>query len=83
MGVWELMLLAVGVSMDAFAVSICKGLSTKKTSPLHMAKCLYRMATCSCLKPVYVGGTIYGIFCLLNRLLPKRLVNAIVGKLYC
>ena len=39
MGFWELMLLAVGVSMDAFAVSICKGLSTKKTSPLHMAKC--------------------------------------------
>ena len=39
MGFWELMLLAVGVSMDAFAVSICKGLSTKKISPLHMAKC--------------------------------------------
>lgn len=52
-------------------------------TPMHMAKCLYRMATCRCLKPMYVGGTIYGIFCLLNRLLPKRLVNAIVGKLYC
>ena len=39
MGFLELMLLAVGVSMDAFAVSICKGLSTKETSPLHMAKC--------------------------------------------
>lgn len=29
MGFWELLLLAVGLSMDAFAVSICKGLSMK------------------------------------------------------
>ena len=27
---WEIFLLAVGLSMDAFAVSICKGLSIKK-----------------------------------------------------
>lgn len=39
MGFWELLLLAIGVSMDAFAVSVCKGLSTKKASPIHMAKC--------------------------------------------
>ena len=32
MGFWTLLLLAVGVSMDAFAVSICKGLSMKKGS---------------------------------------------------
>ena len=30
MGIFELLLLAVGLSMDAFAVSICKGLSMKK-----------------------------------------------------
>ena len=30
MGFAELLLLAVGVSMDAFAVSVCKGLSMKK-----------------------------------------------------
>lgn len=30
MGIVELLLLAVGLSMDAFAVSICKGLETKK-----------------------------------------------------
>ena len=30
MGFGELMLLAVGVSMDAFAVSVCKGLAMKK-----------------------------------------------------
>ena len=32
MGFAELMLLAVGVSMDAFAVSICKGLAMKKAT---------------------------------------------------
>ena len=32
MGFWELFLLAIGVSMDAFAVSICKGLAMRKAS---------------------------------------------------
>lgn len=32
MGIIELVLLAVGLSMDAFAVSICKGLETRKIS---------------------------------------------------
>ena len=31
----ELFLIAVGLSMDAFAVSICKGLSTKKLTARH------------------------------------------------
>jgi putative Mn2+ efflux pump MntP len=30
MSFWELVLIAVGLSMDAFAVSICKGLSMKR-----------------------------------------------------
>jgi len=30
MGVWDLLGIAVGLAMDAFAVSICKGLATKK-----------------------------------------------------
>ena len=32
MGIGELLLLAVGVSMDAFAVSICKGLAMKRVT---------------------------------------------------
>ena len=32
MGLIELFILAVGLSMDAFAVSICKGLSLRKVS---------------------------------------------------
>ena len=39
MGFWELFLLAVGLSMDAFAVSVCKGLSSKKASINNMCKC--------------------------------------------
>ena len=31
----ELLIIAVGVSMDAFAVSICKGLSVRKLRPRH------------------------------------------------
>ena len=32
MGIGELLLLAVGLSMDAFAVSVCKGLSLRKAT---------------------------------------------------
>ena len=35
MQLWELFLIAVGLSMDAFAVSICKGLSVQKIKPPH------------------------------------------------
>lgn len=31
----ELLLIAVGLSMDAFAVSVCKGLSTRHLKPAH------------------------------------------------
>lgn len=33
----ELLIIAVGVSMDAFAVSICKGLSVQRVRPRHVA----------------------------------------------
>ena len=32
----ELLIIAVGVSMDAFAVSICKGLSVRRLRPSHI-----------------------------------------------
>lgn len=37
MGILELIVIALGLSMDAFAVSICKGLATPKVAPRHMA----------------------------------------------
>ena len=39
MGLGELLLLALGVSMDAFAVSICKGLAMKKATLKEGAIC--------------------------------------------
>ena len=35
MQLWELFIIAVGLSMDAFAVAICKGLSVPKVKPCH------------------------------------------------
>lgn len=36
MSIFELFILAVGLSMDAFAVAICKGLATYELKPRHM-----------------------------------------------
>lgn len=45
MSLAELFILAVGLSMDAFAVSVCKGLSLGKIKPRHM-----------CLAGLWFGG---------------------------
>ena len=57
MGIIEVLLIAVGVSMDAFAVSICKGLAMKKAT-------LKASMTCG----LWFGGfqalmPIFGYFC--------------------
>ena len=39
MGILELLLLGIGLSMDAFAVSICKGLGVREIKPKHMLCC--------------------------------------------
>ena len=39
MSLWELFVIAVGLSMDAFAVSICKGLSVRRCTFRHMLIC--------------------------------------------
>lgn len=39
MGIGELLLLGIGLSMDAFAVSICKGLAAKKSGIREMGIC--------------------------------------------
>ena len=36
MGFFELVVIAIGVSMDAFAVSICKGMSVSAVKPKHV-----------------------------------------------
>lgn len=39
MSLWELFIIAVGLSMDAAAVSVCKGLSVPKLKPVHSLTC--------------------------------------------
>ena len=50
--------------------------------PLQMAKLFYHIATCRSPRPQYVGGFSYRVFCFLDRILPKRLVNWIEGTMY-
>ena len=39
MGLWELLAIAVGLSMDALAVSVCKGLSVRRVQVRHALTC--------------------------------------------
>ena len=61
MGFIELMMLAVGLSMDAFAVSICKGLSMKKAGLKEGAICGIWFGGFQALMPVigFFLGTLF------------------------
>ena len=61
MGFGELFLLAVGLSMDAFAVSVCKGLSVKKAGLKESAVCGVWFGGFQALMPVigYFLGTLF------------------------
>lgn len=63
----ELFLIAVGLSMDAFAVSICKGLSMKKMNPAHAV-----------IVGLYFGG-FQALMPLLGYLLGAQFQNAIAS----
>lgn len=67
MGFFELFALAVGLSMDAFAVSVCKGLAMKKAD-------LKGMATCG----VWFGG-FQGLMPLIGFWLGSLFAEAIVS----
>ncbi len=61
MGFLELLLLAVGLSMDAFAVSLCKGLSMKKANLKASAVCGIWFGGFQALMPLigYFLGTMF------------------------
>lgn len=65
MGIIELLVVALGLSMDAFAVSVCKGLSVKSLRPRHML-----------LVGLYFGGFQF-LMPLLGWLLGSRFESAI------
>ena len=61
MGIGELLLLAVGVSMDAFAVSICKGLAMKKATAKASLTCGFWFGGFQALMPTigFFLGTLF------------------------
>lgn len=67
MSLAELFILAVGLSMDAFAVSVCKGLSVPKMKLKHALTC-----------GVYFGG-FQGLMPLLGYLLGSQFEEMIVS----
>jgi len=67
MGLAELFIIAVGLSMDAFAVSVCKGLSVPKLKLSHALTC-----------GVYFGG-FQGLMPLIGYLLGSQFEEAIVS----
>ena len=52
MGILELLLIAIGLAMDAFAVSICKGLAMKKN---ELAKSYYSWNLFWCIPSLYAS----------------------------
>lgn len=67
MGLVEILIIAVGLSMDAFAVSICKGLSVQKLKVRH-----------SIISGLYFGGFQAGMP-ILGFLLGKQFESLITG----
>jgi NAD(P)-dependent dehydrogenase (short-subunit alcohol dehydrogenase family) len=64
------------------AITIMEHDEQNGMEPILMAKLFYRIATCRSPKPQYIGGTIYRLFCFLDRILPKRFVNWLEYKVY-
>ena len=67
MQIWELFLIAVGLSMDAFAVAICKGLSISTCKPKHLI-----------ITGLYFGG-FQGLMPLIGYLLGSNFSHLIVN----
>lgn len=67
MSLWGLFLIAVGLSMDAFAVSICKGLSVRRPQIKHVV-----------ITGLYFGG-FQALMPLLGYLLGKQFQSLIVN----
>jgi len=64
MSLWELFIIAVGLSMDAFAVSICKGLSVRKLEFKHAMICGLWFGAFQALMPAigYLLGSTFQVY---------------------
>ena len=60
----ELLLLAIGLAMDAFAVSVCKGLATSRVQIKHLVVCALWFGGFQALMPAigYLLGTAFEVY---------------------
>jgi putative Mn2+ efflux pump MntP len=80
----ELIIIAVGVSMDAFAVSICKGLSVRRLSPAHMLSAAVWFGGFQALMPLigyYVGISFADYVANVDHWIAFVLLGLIGGKM--
>ena len=78
MSLIELFILAVGLSMDAFAVSICKGLSVGKLQPQHPLICGVYFGGFQALMP-FLGWLLGRQFQSLITSIDHRIAFALLG----
>ena len=64
MSIAELLIMSVALAMDAFAVSVCKGLSLKNVTPRHMLICGIWFGLFQALMPLlgYGAGRAFRVF---------------------
>lgn len=80
----ELLIIAVGVSMDAFAVSICKGLSVQKVRMKHVALTGIWFGGFQALMPVigyFVGASFAGFVTSVDHWIAFVLLGIIGGNM--
>lgn len=80
----ELLIIAVGVSMDAFAVSICKGLSVRELRPGHMISAASWFGGFQALMPLigyFVGLTFADMVADVDHWITFVLLGIIGGKM--
>ena len=63
MGYLELALIGVGLSMDAFAVSVCKGLSMRKVDKKYMfVLAVFFGGFQALIQPLIIGSHLYCLY---------------------
>lgn len=80
----ELLIIAIGVSMDAFAVSICKGLSTRKIRPSNAVTAGFWFGGFQALMPVigyYLGVSFADFVSGVDHWIAFVLLGIIGGKM--
>ena len=65
MGIFEIIFIGLGLAMDAFAVSICKGLSIKKITLKGILKISLYFSIFQAIMPLlgFLLGTTFGRYC--------------------